>query len=60
VSDALCRDCRDHLVTVARAALAVLADERADNDQRRVAADVASETVQTLRLPPGRPDSETR
>jgi len=52
MSDALCGDCREHLVSVARAALCVLADERANDGERRVAGDVVTETVETLRLPP--------
>lgn len=58
--DAICEGCRAHLVATARAALSVLADERANDDERRVAGDVVTETVQTLRLPPGRLAREKR
>jgi hypothetical protein len=60
MTDTLCPECRNQLVGVARAALSVLADEQADDAQRRVAGDVAAETIRTLRLPPGRPAQETR
>ena len=58
--DAICEGCRAHLVATARPALSVLADERANDDERRVAGDVVTETVQTLRLPPGRLAREKR
>ena len=51
----LCPDCRAAAVTSARAALAVLADQRANTDERHVAGDVLAECAQTLRLPPALP-----
>ena len=44
-------DCRDDLVAVARAGLSVLADYWANSDERKVAAEVVTEAVETLRLP---------
>ena len=61
MSEALCSDCRDDLVAVARAGLSVLADYRANSDERKVAAEVVTEAVETLRLPSDtRANSSTR
>jgi hypothetical protein len=51
VSEALCPDCRDELIAVARAGLSILADHRAKSAELMVAADVVTEAVADLRLP---------
>lgn len=48
---ALCLDCQRAVVESAKAALSVLADERAGQSERNVAGDVLSEAARTLRLP---------
>jgi len=50
---ALCPECRAEAERAARAALDVLADHRASDAERRVAGDVATRALNTLRLPPG-------
>jgi len=48
---ALCPDCRVQLVASARAAISVLADERATQTDRTVAANVLVDRAELLRLP---------
>jgi len=48
---ALCPECRVELVASARAALSVLADERATQADRTVAASVLIDRAELLRLP---------
>ena len=47
----VCPQCRAELIASSRAALSVLADDRADASERNVAGDVLSEAADTLRLP---------
>jgi hypothetical protein len=47
----VCPECRAEAISSARAALSVLADDRANTIDRNVAADVLCEATETLKLP---------
>jgi hypothetical protein len=49
----LCDTCRLKLTMSADAALTILSDARATDDERLIAADAAAEAVDILRLPAG-------
>ena len=49
----ICDGCRSQLTRSAGAALRVLGDAHASDDERGIAADEAANAVNLLRLPPG-------